>query len=229
MKVSIIILNIVASIAFLFAGGFAQSSDGSIKAISSPDPGFPVEARNFLYGDSVKVAVNIDKTGKVTATRVFGPMAPCSNLNDPVVTNMQKLAEAAAKKALFEPVLKDGKPIETGLMITYRLQPEGVPPTQEELRNRKTVINGGVINGRAISLPKPFFSESAKSSNATGKVEMSVLISEDGSVLSVTAVSGHPYLIEGTIEAACNARFKPTTLSGQPVKVKGTITYMFAR
>ncbi len=60
-----------------------------------------------------------------------------------------------------------------------------------------------------------------------GEVTVQVLIDEDGNVISAKAVSGDPILLPEAVRAARQARFKPTTLSGQPVKVSGLITYSF--
>jgi protein TonB len=54
-----------------------------------------------------------------------------------------------------------------------------------------------------------------------------VLIDENGNVVSAKAVSGHPLLQAVAVSAARQARFSPTKLSGQPVKVTGVIQYNF--
>jgi len=41
------------------------------------------------------------------------------------------------------------------------------------------------------------------------------------------AVSGHPLLQKAAVAAALQARFSPTMLSGEPVRVTGTISYSF--
>lgn len=91
----------------------------------------------------------------------------------------------------------------------------------------KGPISGGVLNGRAISKPQPSYPPIAKAANASGTVVVQVLIDEDGKVMQAHAVSGHPLLRKAAEEAARNARFSPTQLSGQPVKVTGVITYNF--
>jgi protein TonB len=88
-------------------------------------------------------------------------------------------------------------------------------------------ISGGVLNGKAISLPKPPYPPAAKAVRASGSVSVQVLIDENGSVVSASAVSGHPLLRAAAVAAARGARFSPTKLSGQPVKVSGVITYNF--
>jgi len=88
-------------------------------------------------------------------------------------------------------------------------------------------ISGGVLNGKATSLPKPPYPPAARAVRASGAVTVQVLIDESGSVVSATAVSGHALLRAAAVQAARGARFSPTQLSGQPVKVSGVITYNF--
>lgn len=89
-------------------------------------------------------------------------------------------------------------------------------------------ISGGVLNGKAISLPKPAYSPAARAVKATGTVVVQVTVDEQGKVTSATAVSGHPLLRASAVSAAYSARFSPTVLAGKPVKITGVITYNFA-
>lgn len=93
--------------------------------------------------------------------------------------------------------------------------------------NWRAPISGGVLNGRAIKLPKPKYPKAARESGASGTVVIRVLIDETGKVISAKAISGHPELLEVSEEAASRAEFTPTTLAGRPVKVSGTIQYNF--
>jgi protein TonB len=88
-------------------------------------------------------------------------------------------------------------------------------------------ISGGVLNGKAISLPKPAYPAIARQAHASGTVVVQVTIDENGNVISARPVSGHPLLTAVAVNAARGARFSPTKLSGQPVKVTGVITYNF--
>jgi periplasmic protein TonB len=101
------------------------------------------------------------------------------------------------------------------------------PPPPEPKPTPRAPISGGVLNGKAISLPKPGYPPIAKAAHASGTVVVQVLIDENGSVVSASAVSGHPLLINAAVTAARQARFSPTKLSGQPVKVTGVIQYNF--
>jgi TonB family protein len=88
-------------------------------------------------------------------------------------------------------------------------------------------ISGGVVNGKATNLPKPVYPAAAKAVRASGAVNVQVTIDETGNVISATAVSGHPLLRAAAVEAARQATFAPTMLSGQAVKVTGVIVYNF--
>src|SRR6185503_136727 len=101
------------------------------------------------------------------------------------------------------------------------------PPPPEEKPKPRAPISGGVLNGKAISLPKPSYPPIARAAHAAGTVVVQVLIDENGSVVNATAVSGHPLLTQAAVNAARQARFSPTKLSGQPVKVTGVIQYNF--
>jgi TonB family protein len=101
------------------------------------------------------------------------------------------------------------------------------PPGTRPLPNRKAPISGGVLNGKATSLPKPVYPPVARAAHASGTVVVQVTIDESGNVTDARAVSGHPLLQASAVQAARQARFYPTLLSGKPVKVTGTLSYNF--
>jgi len=101
------------------------------------------------------------------------------------------------------------------------------PPAPPKPKPVPKQISGGVLNGKATSLPKPPYPPAARAVRASGAVSVQVLIDESGSVVSASAVSGHPLLRAAAVQAARGARFSPTMLSGQAVKVSGVITYNF--
>jgi len=88
-------------------------------------------------------------------------------------------------------------------------------------------IEGGVLNGKAVSKPQPPYPALAKAAGAGGIVTVRVTVDETGRVVSAEGVSGHPLLQQAAVQAARNARFSPTLLSGKPVRVTGVLTYNF--
>jgi TonB family protein len=88
-------------------------------------------------------------------------------------------------------------------------------------------VSGGVLNGKALTLPSPLYPESARRMHIGGVVEVEVVVDENGKVVSASAVGGPPALRDVAVQAAFRAHFSPTKLSGQPVKIAGRITYNF--
>ena len=114
-----------------------------------------------------------------------------------------------------------------GAPARVQIADEPPPPEAPKPTPPRAPISGGVLNGKAISLPKPAYPPIARAARAAGTVVVQVLIDENGNVVSAKAVSGHPLLQAAAIGAARQARFSPTKLSGQPVKVTGVIQYNF--
>lgn len=102
------------------------------------------------------------------------------------------------------------------------------PPPSPGPRPILKPVSGGVLNGTAVFLPPPVYPEAAKRMRTSGVVIVDVVLDESGNVVSATASSGPPILRDAAIQAARKARFSPTKLSGQPVKVSGVINYKFA-
>ena len=94
---------------------------------------------------------------------------------------------------------------------------------------KRAPISAGVLNGKAISLPRPDYPADAKAAGAEGVVVVQVTIDEQGSVTEARAVSGPKMLQEVSVKAALQAKFLPTLLQGEPVKVTGVIVYNFGR
>jgi TonB family protein len=101
------------------------------------------------------------------------------------------------------------------------------PPATPKPRPLLKPISGGVLNANAISLPSPSYPDVARRMRTTGTVVVEVVIDENGKVISATATSGPLTLREAAAQAALRAKFSPTKLSGQPVKVSGVINYNF--
>jgi TonB family protein len=108
------------------------------------------------------------------------------------------------------------------------VQLDSEPPPAPAPRPILKPVSGGVLNGTALSLPTPLYPESARRLRMSGVVAVEVVVDEKGLVISAVATSGPPALRYVAEQAALKARFSPTKLSGQPVKVSGLINYKFA-
>jgi TonB family protein len=109
--------------------------------------------------------------------------------------------------------------------VVHMVDAPPAPPIVQ--RPVPAIVSKGVITGEATELPKPAYPALAKQTGTHGSVNVQVLIDENGRVISAHAVSGHPLLTPEAVKAAYRARFSPTRLGDQPVKVSGIITYNF--
>lgn len=103
------------------------------------------------------------------------------------------------------------------------------PPAKKTESSPKHIKVSDIVNGNAIYLPKPPYSAVARSLGLHGDVSVQVTIDENGDVVSAKAVKGHPFFVADAERAARAAKFKPTVLNGNAVKVTGVIVYKFAR
>jgi TonB family protein len=87
--------------------------------------------------------------------------------------------------------------------------------------------SGGVLQESALEKVRPDYPEEAKEARVAGSVVVELTIDEAGEVIKTRVVSGHALLRDAAEEAARQWKFKPTTLSGIPVKVIGNITFNF--
>ncbi|HEU4594801.1 MAG TPA: TonB family protein [Pyrinomonadaceae bacterium] len=101
-------------------------------------------------------------------------------------------------------------------------------PARPAARGPLKPVSGGILNGKALSLPVPTYPDNARRARAAGIVEVEVVIDVTGKVISAKALKGPNLLQAAAEQAAKQARFSPTLLTGQPVKVSGIITYNFS-
>ncbi|HEX8127527.1 MAG TPA: energy transducer TonB [Pyrinomonadaceae bacterium] len=102
------------------------------------------------------------------------------------------------------------------------------PPTPTPVKTREQIrLPSSIINSKVLSKPVPVYPMLARQARVQGAVTVEILIDEQGRVVAAHATNGHPLLRTAAQQSAYQARFSPTTLSGQPVKVSGVITYNF--
>lgn len=111
-------------------------------------------------------------------------------------------------------------------------QPNSSPPPQAQPASSDTseanrATEGGMLNSKAIDLPKANYPAEAKQAHISGQVQVQVLVDESGKVVSAEALFGPESLRASAVEAAKRARFKPTVVDGVTVKVSGILTYDF--
>lgn len=175
--------------------------------------GFVLLGAAGVAGFMFYAASGVDAENSVTSDPPKRSPTPLDSLGDPI-------------RSSDDPIRKEGDPFPANAT-------DPATPSRDrtnDLANRGPIpkqISGGMLNGKAISLPKPPYPAAARAVRASGSVNIQVLVDETGSVVTASAVSGHPLLRAAATQAARSAKFEPTKLSGQAVKVSGIITYNF--
>ena len=138
----------------------------------------------------------------------------------PVVTN--NLSNANAASVLSASTGSSSPSQGTPVVI------DAPPPPMNTPKPLLKPVSGGVLNGKAVYLPTPSYPDAAKRMRMAGTVTVDVVVDETGKVISAVATSGPTILREVATQAASKAKFSPTMLSGQAVKVSGQINYKFS-
>ncbi|HEY6253252.1 MAG TPA: energy transducer TonB, partial [Candidatus Angelobacter sp.] len=92
---------------------------------------------------------------------------------------------------------------------------------------QKLRISSGVADGHKIGGNDPVYPQMAKIAHVQGDVVLQALISKQGTIENLRAISGHPILIQAAMEAVRQWRYNPWVLNGESVEVETTITVKF--
>ena len=141
----------------------------------------------------------------------------------PVAEEALPEGEAKAQAQKPDPGRTEGKS-ETAGNEAEAKPPETAATTDP---TKKPPIAGGLLNNKALSLPKPDYPAEARAARVSGIVVVQVTIDEYGNVTAARAISGHPLLQQPSVNAALMARFSPTLFMGEAVKVTGVLHYNF--
>jgi TonB family protein len=78
------------------------------------------------------------------------------------------------------------------------------------------------------SNPRPVYPEEAKRQGIEGVVTLEAVIGKDGTVQSLSVISGDPLLVPPALEAVKQWEYRPTLLNGAPVEVTTQIQVNFS-
>jgi TonB family protein len=192
------------------------------EALVKAQPIYPVVAKQISASGEVQVSIVIGENGQVIEAKAIK--------GHPV---LRAAAVDAAYKWVFKPTLLDGKPVKQPGTLTFVFMPPP-PPTSDPPAaatgaetSEKLNVSGGVLQGNAIKRVQPPYPPIAKAARASGPVQVQITINEAGEVIETSVISGHPLLRDAALQAARQWLFKPTELSGVPVKVQGILTFNF--
>jgi len=234
-----LVLFVITGVASIYAYDAhleSQSTEWEITfmPVAPPEPA-PPELKNVIRPASAS-----DRTPTQSIrTQLIASVSNPNKVPDNVGTVASNILPATSKsiigatneEPLALPGSNRGVPGGTGNtpVVNITEPPPPPPPAPAPVVPKTVRMSEGVLKGNAISLPRPIYPAIARQIGLQGSVAVQILIDEEGRVVSAKAISGHPFLIHEAQKAAMQARFTPTKLSNQPVKVSGVITYNFVK
>ncbi|HEX7772486.1 MAG TPA: TonB family protein [Pyrinomonadaceae bacterium] len=216
---------------FDFAGNWNKMTT-SVAVVDSRGVTFEpseVTYRSIMYYLDENMVKMVTPGAATTPPPVTKPAATTKPKDNKRIPNAPDLPSATttATKIVSGPV--DVKtPTVTPSQEAIRVMLDSEPPPTPGPKPILKPVSGGVLNGTAVLLPPPVYPDAAKRMRVQGVVTVDVILDESGKVVAANATSGPTVLRDAAVQAALKAKFSPTKLSGQPVKVSGVINYKFA-
>ncbi|MGA2906122.1 MAG: TonB family protein [Terracidiphilus sp.] len=100
-------------------------------------------------------------------------------------------------------------------------------PAIKVVSSRPFAISSGVATGMLIRQTAPVYPPIAKAARVSGTVVLHATIAKNGAIKDLQVVSGSPMLQQAAMDAVRTWRYKPYTLSNEPVEVDTTISVVF--
>lgn len=91
----------------------------------------------------------------------------------------------------------------------------------------RITVGGDVQAALILQQTRPVYPTLAREGRIQGVVILKAVIGTDGRIKNLTALSGHPLLVEAALNAVRNWRYRPTVLDGAPVEVNTEIEVRF--
>jgi protein TonB len=98
------------------------------------------------------------------------------------------------------------------------------PPAPQVQRVR---VMGSIQAANLVRRVDPVYPPLALQARIQGTVRFTAIISQEGRVLNVQLVSGHPLLVESARQVVGQWEYRPTLLNGSPVEVVTQIDVNF--
>lgn len=108
-----------------------------------------------------------------------------------------------------------------GLAVLAAAQTE---PAKHPVKLR---VSSGVAEGLKTHTVNPKYPREARDKGIQGDVLLQATIDTKGNIANLNAVQGDPILVEASIEAVKQWKYKPYILNGEPVEVETTIKIQF--
>ena len=196
------------------------------------------------------IVIPLLSTGVIpVSAHVFTPLAPLGRAN---ATRPPEGHPSAGSTALHVAILNVNRrclardlfprEAETGDHAPGTLNigvPDGLPsiladshsgrglPVQEKPKQPDRIKVSVISEGELLNKVEPVYPHIALITGTKGDVRMHAIIAKDGTIQSLSVVSGPPLLIAAARDAVRQWRYRPYLLNGQPVEVETFITVSF--
>jgi protein TonB len=88
-------------------------------------------------------------------------------------------------------------------------------------------VGGRVRPPRAIVQVRPQYPTLARQTRVQGDVKIDAILDEQGNVVDMRVVSGHPLLYQAALDALSKWKYEPTYLNDRPIAVQLVVTIAF--
>jgi protein TonB len=102
------------------------------------------------------------------------------------------------------------------------------PPIPKPIQRPPIIVVAKLQEAKLIRKVEPVYPELAIKARITGRVILQVTVDEDGNVVDIRVLQGHPILEGSAVSAVRQWKYSPTILDGEPVPVTATVTVIFA-
>ena len=138
--------------------------------------------------------------------------------------------EGAGDSGYIGSDLLPGLPV-SDASVLVETRPEKPSPLDEVVKKdsekRPLKLSEPIVHAQLISRVEPRYPVLARQIRLEGVVLLHAVISREGGITALEAVSGHPLLVQAALDAVRQWRYRPTILDGEPVEVETTITVIF--
>ena len=92
---------------------------------------------------------------------------------------------------------------------------------------KRLKISSGVSEGLLLQRVEPQYPPLARSAHLEGTVQLRALISKEGTIENLQAISGHPFLLPAAIAAVKQWHYRPYMLNGEPLEIETIVIVNF--
>jgi protein TonB len=195
--------------------------------LPEPPHGLPHHKTQTATRSANVIPAQLTPKGLVLPTKV---PAKAVMLQDPDV--MPASGDTVGTAGGFGDSSGSGNSVIEGLLSSSSTQPPAPTPVVRQaappVPPKRIRLGGEVQQSKLISGPRPAYPQLARQARVSGTVRLEAVISREGTIINLHAVSGHPLLIPAAIAAVQQWIFRPTYLNGDPVEVATVIDVNFA-